>query len=180
MPEDREKSVICEVCKQPKTGDEVFPLAIVHEPIFRMIQRDHPEVSKDGWICSSDLNLYRMEFVKLALEEEKGELTALEEEVVRSIQEQETVSKNINTEYEGRITLGGRMSDRLAAYGGSFHRRPLSLDRPQCRSSDAQAVRSLPLHPPQPNPLLSGGHPGAHHLDEPEPSGCQGPASFGI
>jgi uncharacterized membrane protein len=120
MPEDRETPIICEVCKQAKTGGEIFPLAIVNEPIFRMIQHDHPEVSKDGWICSSDLNLYRMEFVKLALEEEKGELTALEEEVVRSIQEQETVSKNINTEYEGRITLGGRMSDRLAAYGGSW------------------------------------------------------------
>jgi uncharacterized membrane protein len=120
MPEDRESSVNCEVCKQPKASGEVFPLAIVHEPVFKMIQRDHPEVSRDGWICSSDLNTYRMAFVKLALEEEKGELTALEEEVVRSIQEQETVSKNINTEYEGRITLGGRMSDRLAAYGGSW------------------------------------------------------------
>jgi uncharacterized membrane protein len=120
MPEKREKSVICEVCRQPKASGEVFPLAIVHESVFQMIQRDHPQVSKDGWICSTDLNAYRMEFVKLALEEEKGELTALEEEVVRSIQEQETISKNINTEYEGRLTLGERLSDRLAAYGGSW------------------------------------------------------------
>jgi uncharacterized membrane protein len=120
MSVDHEMSVICEVCKQPKTSGEVFPLAIVHEPVFKMIQRDHPEVSRDGWICSSDLNTYRMDFVKLALEEEKGELTALEEEVVRSIREQETVSKNINTEYEGRLTLGERLSDRLAAYGGSW------------------------------------------------------------
>ncbi|MFZ2054362.1 MAG: DUF1003 domain-containing protein [Candidatus Aminicenantales bacterium] len=120
MSEDREKTVICEVCKQPKTSGEVFPLAIVHEPIFRMIQRDHPQVSRDGWICSSDLNIFRVEFVKLTLEEEKGELTALEEEVVRSIQEQETVSKNINAEYEGRLTVGERLSDRLATYGGSW------------------------------------------------------------
>jgi uncharacterized membrane protein len=120
MRKGREPSIVCEVCKQPKPSGELFPLAIVHEPVFKMIQRDHPDVSKDGWICSSDLNTYRMEFIKLTLEEEKGELTALEEEVVRSIEEQETVSKNINQEYEGRLTFGEHLSDRLAAYGGSW------------------------------------------------------------
>ncbi len=120
MSENSGASFLCEVCKQPKTSGEVFPLAIVNEPVFRLILRDHPRASRDGWICSSDLNAYRMEFVKLALEEEKGELTALEEEVVRSIQEQETVSKNVNSEYQGRLTIGERLSDRLAAYGGSW------------------------------------------------------------
>jgi len=120
MPEDQEQPIICEVCGQSKTSGEVFPLAFVNEGVFKMIQRDHPKANREGWICSSDLNSYRMEFIKAALEEEKGELTALEQEVVTSIQEQETVSKDIHREYEGRLTLGQHLADRLAAYGGSW------------------------------------------------------------
>jgi len=120
MAEFQEKTVICEVCRETKTGGEVFPLAIVNESVFKMIQRDHPDAHRDGWICSADLNSYRMEYIKSALEEEKGELTALEEEVVQSIREQETVSRDVHKEYEGRLTFGDRMADRLAAYGGSW------------------------------------------------------------
>lgn len=120
MTEDQEKTAVCEVCGQTKASGEVFPLAIVNESVFKMIQRDHPGARREGWICSSDLNSYRMEYIRAALEEEKGELTALEKEVVQSISEQETVSKDIHKEYEERLTFGQRMADRLAAYGGSW------------------------------------------------------------
>lgn len=120
MPENQEKTVVCEVCGQVKAAGEVFPLAIVHESIFKMIQRDHPQASREGSICSADLSAYRMEFIKKTLEEEKGELTALEQEVVTSIQEQETVSRDIHREYEGSLTFGQHMADRLATYGGSW------------------------------------------------------------
>jgi uncharacterized membrane protein len=120
MLENQEKKIICEVCQKLQKPSDAFPLEIVHEPVFKLIQEDHPGVSRKGFICPTDLNAYRMKFVKETLEEEKGELTALEEEVIRSIQEQETVSKNINEEYEERLTFGERLADRLAATGGSW------------------------------------------------------------
>jgi len=120
MPENQQKTVICEVCGQAKASGEVFPLAIVNESVFKMIRQDHPDVRREGWICSADLNSYRMKYIRAVLEEEKGELSALEEEVVQSIREQETVSRDIHKEYEGQLTLGQRMADRIAAYGGSW------------------------------------------------------------
>ena len=120
MADPEEKTIVCEVCGQAKSSHEVFPLAIVSESIFRTIQRNHPNVNREGWICASDLNSYRMEYIKAALEEEKGELTALEEEVVESLQEQETVSRDIHREYEEHLTIGQRMADRLVTYGGSW------------------------------------------------------------
>jgi uncharacterized membrane protein len=120
MPENQEETVVCEVCGQTKTSGEVFPLAIVHDHVFKMVQTDHPQAKREGWICSADLNSYRMQYIKNALEEEKGELTALEEEVVQSIREQETVAKDVNKEYKERLTFGERMADRIAAYGGSW------------------------------------------------------------
>jgi len=120
MSENQEEAFICEACSEARSGGEVFPLAIVNEPVFKMIQHDHPEAHREGWICASDLNSYRIKYIKTALVEEKGELTALEEEVVQSLREQETVAKDINKEYKERLTVGERMSDRLAAYGGSW------------------------------------------------------------
>jgi uncharacterized membrane protein len=54
------------------------------------------------------------------LEQEKGELSALEQEVVQSLREQEAISENTNVEFESGRTLGERLSDRLARFGGSW------------------------------------------------------------
>jgi uncharacterized membrane protein len=39
---------------------------------------------------------------------------------MRSLKEQETISKNINTEFERRLTFGERVADRVAEFGGSW------------------------------------------------------------
>lgn len=120
MPSTQKSSVICEVCKQPKKMSELFPLEMVHEPVIKIIQADYPELPKTGHICLKDLNKYRIEFIKKVLEEEKGELSAQEKEVIKSLKDQETVAKDINAEYEQRITFGERVSDRLSSFGGSW------------------------------------------------------------
>lgn len=93
---------------------------MVHDPIIKIIQADHPDLPRTGYICTKDLNKYRIEFIKRVLQEEKGELSALEKEVIESLKDQETIAKDINTEYEQRITFGERLSDRLASFGGSW------------------------------------------------------------
>jgi len=120
MSSNQKKTVICAVCKQPKKMSELFPLEMVHDSVVKIIQEEHPELQRTGYICLKDLNNYRIEFIKKVLEEEKGELTALEEEVIKSIKEQETVAKDINAEYEQRITFGARVSDKLSSFGGSW------------------------------------------------------------
>jgi uncharacterized membrane protein len=120
MTENQEDRIVCQVSGKAHRPEETFPLAIVQDPVFQLIQKDHPDIDKTGFICQADLNAYRMEFIRKTLEEEKGELSALEEEVVKSIHEQETVSRDINREYKERLTLGERLADRLAAYGGSW------------------------------------------------------------
>jgi hypothetical protein len=120
MTKNQKKTIVCEVCKRPKKMSELFPLGMVHEPVLMIIKKEHPDLSRKGYICSEDLNKYRIEFIKDVLEEEKGELSALEEEVVKSIKEQETISKDVNAEYEQRLKFADRISDKLAAYAGSW------------------------------------------------------------
>jgi len=54
------------------------------------------------------------------LESEKGELTHLEQEVLKSLREHELLSTNVDAEFEQEWTLGERLADRIAGFGGSW------------------------------------------------------------
>jgi uncharacterized membrane protein len=118
MPQ--EKTVICQICGQQKRISEVRPAELVREPLVEAIKKTHPDWSSSGFICTSDLDQFRAKYVKDVLETEKGELSALEERVVRSLEEQELLSKNINIEFDRQLTFGERMADKMAEYAGSW------------------------------------------------------------
>jgi uncharacterized membrane protein len=92
----------------------------VRDVIAEQILREHPDWSQDKWICRTDLNRYRSQYVHQLLESEKGDLTSLEQEVLHSLREHETLAKDVDTEFEHEWSLGERLADRIAAFGGSW------------------------------------------------------------
>ena len=120
MARKQQETVICQICKKQKKLSEVLPAELVREPLVEIIRKTHPDWSSSGFICLSDLDKFRTDYVKGVLETEKGELSTLEEEVVRSLSEQELLSKNINIEFDQKLTLGQRLSDKLADSAGSW------------------------------------------------------------
>ncbi|HXX81884.1 MAG TPA: hypothetical protein VEI46_10070 [Thermodesulfovibrionales bacterium] len=50
---------------------------------------------------------------------DKGKLSEWEQEVVESLKKQELLSENINDEHDKSLTLGERVADKLAGFGGS-------------------------------------------------------------
>lgn len=120
MPRDKKKLFRCQVCGQEKKSEEMLPASFVRDPIVRRIRLIVPGWSPEGYICSSDLNRFRAEYVQSVIEDDKGELTSLEEQVVNSMKEQDLISRNLNLEYDKKLTLGQRMADRIADFGGSW------------------------------------------------------------
>jgi uncharacterized membrane protein len=110
----------CGVCKKAKDPNELVPGRAVRPAIADLIRRDHPEWTPEMTICRDDLNRYRTEYVQDALEDEKGELSAIETEVVNSLREGEILSRNVDREFEEDRTFGERLADRLAEFGGSW------------------------------------------------------------
>ena len=49
-----------------------------------------------------------------------GELTALDHEVIKSLQQHELLSENIEKQFEGKLSFGERLSDHIAEFGGSW------------------------------------------------------------
>jgi uncharacterized membrane protein len=47
-------------------------------------------------------------------------LSALEEQVVKSLKEHELLSSDVNAEFDRKLTFGERLADRVADYGGSW------------------------------------------------------------
>jgi uncharacterized membrane protein len=116
----RQENVICQICQKQKKTNEVIPAELVSEPLVEIIRKEHPTWSSSGFICSSDLNYFRAKRVKEILESEKGEISIIEEQVLKSLKEQELLSKNVNTEFDRQLTLGEHLADRLTKSAGSW------------------------------------------------------------
>ena len=120
MAKKQLETFLCQICKGEKKLNEVIPAELVREALVETIGKTYPDWSSSGFICVSDLNQFRANYVKNVLEKEKGEISTVEEQVIRSVKGNELLSKNINTEFEQKLTFGERLADKIADFGGSW------------------------------------------------------------
>jgi uncharacterized membrane protein len=120
MQRKQQDTVLCQICKGQKRRSEVIPAELIREPIVQIIRKTHADWSPSGYICLADLNQFRSNYVKDVLETEKGDLSTLEEQVMKSLREHELLSKNVNIEFDRQLTLGERLADGIADFGGSW------------------------------------------------------------
>ena len=114
------KTYQCIICGKTKNKNEVIPAAVIRPVLSSLIKQTHPDLNDNGYICLDDLNLYRNKYIQNLLEDEKGELTQLENTVVHSLKDHEILSRNIDVEYEEKLKPGEKLADKMAAYGGSW------------------------------------------------------------
>jgi uncharacterized membrane protein len=93
----------------------------IRKSIFDIILSEFPDFNLKCVISISELNQYRQKYIAQYLLNEVGELSSLEEDVLKTLQNQETLSAKINTESENsKFTLGQRLADKIASFGGSW------------------------------------------------------------
>ena len=117
---NHKETKVCGICGKTFVLRDLVPGIALRDALAQQICHEHPDWSQEEFICRPDLNRYRGEYVHSLLESEKGELTSLENEVLTSLRDHETLSKNVDTEFEGEWTLGERLADRIATFGGSW------------------------------------------------------------
>ncbi|MEP6821601.1 MAG: DUF1003 domain-containing protein [Chthoniobacterales bacterium] len=111
---------VCQICGTAKTEDEVTIGDNIRPSLAEFIATQRPDWDPHQPICREDLGRFRTEYVKRALQDELGELTTLDQEVVESLQQHELLSENIEHQFERKLTFGERLSDRIAEFGGSW------------------------------------------------------------
>jgi uncharacterized membrane protein len=120
MPRKGRKLATCQVCKSEKRLSEVMPASLVRGVIADSIKKACPDWTSESYICITDLNRFRTEYLADIIKKDKGELTEIEADVVRSLNEHDLLSKDLNAEYDRQLTLGQRMADKIADFGGSW------------------------------------------------------------
>ena len=110
----------CAISGQPTRKRDLVPLDAIRPSLADQIRKDHPELTGDALISTTQLAQYRMKYVEELLEHEHGEFTELERQVASSIANHDTIAENVEDDFEEDRTLGERLSDHLASFGGSW------------------------------------------------------------
>ncbi len=110
----------CDVCKKTLPISELTPARFVRHPMAMLIEKEHPAWNAESRICRDDLNRYRSQYVEDVLEQERGELTSLERDVILSLKQQDILSQNLNEQISDSTTFGQKLADRVASFGGSW------------------------------------------------------------
>jgi len=92
----------------------------IRPSLVEFIKKCVPVFDEKGFICLDDLGQFRKDYVREVLQDEIGELSALDQEVIESLHEHEILSSDIERQFEKKLTFGERLSDRIAEFGGSW------------------------------------------------------------
>ncbi len=103
-----------------KKESEVVKGEDIREGIFNLIQSEYPDFNKDASISIDELNKYRRLYLTSLIVKEKGEIAAIDNDVLDAIKNNSILSENIQDEEEGSLTLGQKLADKIAVFGGSW------------------------------------------------------------
>ena len=111
---------VCALSGRELPWRELMPVHALSSGLVELLMRDHPEIGLEATIDRREVAKLRERHLRDLLAEERGELTALEASVARSIAAADTISTNVAADYAGGRTFGERLSDGLASFGGSW------------------------------------------------------------
>src|SRR5437867_8317256 len=120
MSQSATTPLICQICKKHKSPHGGMVAELIRPSLLEFIKKEKPELDSKGFICFDDLGEFRKDYVKEVLQDEIGELSALDHEVSESLQQHEILSSDISKQFEKKLTFGERLSDRIASFGGSW------------------------------------------------------------
>ncbi len=114
------KKVICFISNQEIEESQAKKIEDILPALFSLIQKDYPNIERKGWIFAEVFNKYRKQYLTSLVMEEEGEINRQESDVVKSIANNKILSENIDADIEDKLTIGQKLADRIATFGGSW------------------------------------------------------------
>jgi uncharacterized membrane protein len=114
------KRVPCVITGRMVSRRKAIPFYALRPNLAARIKTDFPEIRPDDLISPKEVGRYRSLLVEEMIMHERGELSELDRQVAESLADHETIAENTEEDFEEARTLGERLSDHLAAFGGSW------------------------------------------------------------
>jgi uncharacterized membrane protein len=112
--------MLSHISKQEISEGEEVKAQEIREGIFNLIKKQHPDFASDSFISLSELNQYRRLYLTSLIVQEKGELAIIDSDVMYAIKNNSILSENIQDVIETEMTIGERVADKVASFGGSW------------------------------------------------------------
>lgn len=103
-----------------------FPLSekiaahTIRHSILHLMQKDNPAFKPSQFLALPELNQYREKYIAQFLSKQIGELTDVEKAILDSIADKTTLTDKLEGRSSQPSTLGQRVADRVASFGGSW------------------------------------------------------------
>lgn len=110
----------CSLCTESVDGRSLRSPQKLENRIIDLIKQDRPEWEGNRGICPNCLEQYRAKKFVGYLEAEYQKLSDLEHAVVTKITRRDRVSRRVHLEVESAMTVGERIADKVAQFGGSW------------------------------------------------------------
>jgi uncharacterized membrane protein len=85
-----------------------------------LILKDHPNLLETDLISVNELNFYREKYISSFVSDNLDELGEMRDNVLQSLKEHSILSTKLELEEQSELTLGQRIADRVAEFGGSW------------------------------------------------------------
>jgi len=112
--------VNCSLCGTQVEGRTLASPQKLENRILDLIRADRPEWEAKRGICGNCLEQYRAKKFISYIEAEYQKMSELEHAVVSKITRRDRVSRKVHAQIETEMTLGQRVADRVAQFGGSW------------------------------------------------------------
>lgn len=114
------KRQACAITGRERPKKDLVRLDTLRPALAERIRADHPALTDEALIDRAEINRYRNLHVEEMLRAELDEFSELDKQVAESIANQETIAENVEDDFLEHRTLGQRLSDHLASFGGSW------------------------------------------------------------
>ncbi len=111
---------VCGVCGRSFGSHGGFPVSSVRPQIAAFLDQDTPDWRKTNFICAEDLTGARRHYIEELIRRERGELSALDREVVDALVNHEMISDDAEEEFSESESFGAWLADKVATFGGSW------------------------------------------------------------
>ncbi|MBK9566267.1 MAG: DUF1003 domain-containing protein [Saprospiraceae bacterium] len=100
--------------REQVTGGSIRPA------IFTKIKESYPDFNEDSFITLQELNEFREKYITDYLAQELKAITNLEKTVMKKFKERTTITDKLAVDKDEVTTMGQRMADHVASFGGSW------------------------------------------------------------
>lgn len=91
----------------------------IRHTFYEFIKKSNPNFNLNSNLTISELNILREKYIANFLNKELGDLSDIEQQVVKSISKKNMLSAEIEDEKQD-LTFGQKLADKVADFGGSW------------------------------------------------------------